>query len=54
VSEKSGLLLQDEAPITELEEFRNLVAEGQERGFLTFEQIAGWLEEVEVTREQLQ
>jgi RNA polymerase primary sigma factor len=54
VSEEAIVLLADEAPITELEELRPLIAEGQERGFLTFEQIAGCLEEVEVTKEQMQ
>ncbi len=49
-----ALLLSDEAPIVELDELRPLIAEGQERGFLTFEQIAGCLEEVEVTKEQVQ
>jgi RNA polymerase primary sigma factor len=48
------MLLADEAPIHELDELRPLIAEAQERGFLTFEQIAGTLEEVEVTKEQLQ
>jgi RNA polymerase primary sigma factor len=47
-------LLSDEAPISELDEFRGLIAEGQERGFLTFEQIAACLEEFEVTKEQVQ
>jgi RNA polymerase primary sigma factor len=47
-------LLSDEAPISELDEFRGLIAEGQERGFLTFEQIATCLEEFEVTKEQVQ
>ncbi len=42
-----------EAPITELEELRPLIAEGVERGQLTFEQIARCLEEVEVTKEQV-
>ena len=54
MNEKSSLLLADEAPIAELEEFRSLIADGQERGFLTFEQIAASLEEVEVTKEQVQ
>jgi RNA polymerase primary sigma factor len=54
VSEKSSVLLADDAPIAELEEFRNLISDGQERGFLTFEQIAASLEEVEVTKEQVQ
>src|ERR671917_591325 len=48
------MLLADEAPIHELEELRPLIAEAQDRGFLTFEQIATALEEVEVTKEQLQ
>jgi RNA polymerase primary sigma factor len=46
-------LLADEAPIAEMDEFRGLIQEGQERGFLTFDQIAACLEEVEVTKEQL-
>ena len=44
----------EEAPISELDELRPLITEGQERGFLTFEQIAACLEEVEVTKEQVQ
>jgi RNA polymerase primary sigma factor len=54
VSEKTIALLSDEAPITELEELRPLIAEGQERGFLTFDEIASCLEEVDVTKEQVQ
>jgi RNA polymerase primary sigma factor len=46
--------LTDEAPIVELDELRPLIAEGHERGFLTFAQIESCLEEVEVTKEQLQ
>ncbi len=53
MSEEAIVLLADDAPIAELDELRPLIAEGQERGFLTFEQIAGCLEEVEVTKEQL-
>jgi RNA polymerase primary sigma factor len=49
-----GSILGDEAPVTELDEFRPLIAEGHERGFLTFEQIAVCLEESEVTKEQIQ
>jgi RNA polymerase primary sigma factor len=48
------VLLGDEEPVAELDEFRDLIAEGQERGFLTFERIAACLEEVEVTKEQVQ
>ena len=54
MSTKTEVLLADEAPIWEMEELRQLVADGQERGFLTFEQIATCLEEVEVTKEQVQ
>ncbi|HET9721296.1 MAG TPA: RNA polymerase sigma factor RpoD [Solirubrobacteraceae bacterium] len=54
MTDKAIVLLADEAPVAELDEFRGLIAEGQERGFLTFEQIASCLEEVEVTKEQVQ
>jgi RNA polymerase primary sigma factor len=49
-----AILLRDEAPIAELEELRQLIADGQERGFLTFEEVATCLDEVEVTKEQIQ
>ena len=42
-----------EQPFAELEELRGLIALGRERGYLTFEQIAATLEEVEVTKEQV-
>ena len=42
-----------ENPIAEIEELRGLVALGRERGYLTFEQIASTLEEVEITKEQV-
>jgi RNA polymerase primary sigma factor len=42
-----------EARFMEVEELRNLAAEGRERGILTFEEIAACLEEVEVTKEQI-
>jgi RNA polymerase primary sigma factor len=54
VSDKSTILLSDDAPIAELEELRPLIAEGQERGFLTIDEIQTWLEESEVTKEQVQ
>jgi RNA polymerase primary sigma factor len=53
LSTKTDVLLADEAPIAELDELRALIQEGQERGFLTIEQITTTLEEVEVTKEQL-
>ncbi len=43
----------EEVPFGESEELRGLIAEGTERGFLTFEEIASTLEEVEVTKEQV-
>jgi RNA polymerase primary sigma factor len=49
-----GLLTPEpEAPFLEVEELRTLLAEGRERGFLTFEEIAACLEEVDVTKEQV-
>jgi RNA polymerase primary sigma factor len=50
---KTEALLASDAPIFEIEELRPLILEGQERGFLTFEQITSCLEEVEVTKEQV-
>jgi RNA polymerase primary sigma factor len=48
-------LNQDSAdqPLANSEELRGLIALGRERGYLTFEQIAATLEEVEVTKEQV-
>ncbi|HYB27732.1 MAG TPA: RNA polymerase sigma factor RpoD [Solirubrobacteraceae bacterium] len=54
MSDKSTILLSDDAPIAELEELRPLIAEGQERGYLTIDEIQTWLEESEVTKEQVQ
>jgi RNA polymerase primary sigma factor len=53
VRDKQEGLLADEAPIHELDELQGLIAEGQERGFLTIEEITTCLEEVEVTKEQI-
>jgi RNA polymerase primary sigma factor len=50
---KTQALLEGEPSITEIDELRPLIAEGQERGFLTFDQLARCLEEVEVTKEQV-
>jgi RNA polymerase primary sigma factor len=43
----------DEQPFAEPEELRGLIALGRERGYLTYEQIATTLTEVEVTKEQI-
>jgi RNA polymerase primary sigma factor len=40
-------------PFADSEELRGLISLGRERGYLTFEQIAATLEEVEVTKEQV-
>jgi RNA polymerase primary sigma factor len=49
-----GLLTpESDGPFLEVEELRALLAEGRERGYLTFEEIAACLEEVEVTKEQV-
>ena len=48
------VLLSDETPIVELDELRPMIAAGQERGYLTFAEIETCLEEVEVTKEQVQ
>jgi RNA polymerase primary sigma factor len=43
----------DEQTFVESDELQGLIAEGTERGYLTFEEIASTLEEVEVTKEQV-
>jgi RNA polymerase primary sigma factor len=43
----------EEQPFGDSEELRGLIAQGTERGYLTFEEIASTLEEVEVTKEQI-
>jgi RNA polymerase primary sigma factor len=45
---------EEDAPFAEIEELQALVTEARERGFLSFEEIAACLEEVEVTKEQVQ
>ena len=42
-----------DAPFLEVDELRNLAADGRERGYLTYEEIASCLDEVEVTKEQV-
>jgi RNA polymerase primary sigma factor len=52
----SAALLEErsETAVLEVEELRNLVSEGRERGYLTYEEIAACLEEADVTKEQVQ
>ena len=42
-----------EQPFADSDELRRLIGEGTERGYLTFEEIASTLEEVEVDKEQV-
>ncbi len=49
VMERDG----EQSPVAEIEELRGLITLGRERGYLTFEQIAATLEEVEITKEQV-
>ena len=42
-----------EQPFIESDELQGLIARGREQGYLTFEQIASTLEEVDVTKEQV-
>ncbi len=48
------VLLSDETPIAELDELRPLIAAAHERGFVRFADVEACLEEVEVTKEQVQ
>jgi RNA polymerase primary sigma factor len=43
-----------EAIVGDSDELRGLISQGREQGYLTFEAIAATLEEVEVTKEQVQ
>ena len=40
--------------LPDVEELHKLVTEGQEKGFLTYDEIANALEEVELTKEQIE
>jgi RNA polymerase primary sigma factor len=53
VSSRDEGLLVDRTPSGELEELKELLAEGQERGFLTQEEIAARLEDVDVSEDQV-
>jgi RNA polymerase primary sigma factor len=48
-----GAAVADAQPLEGSEELSGLIAKGTERGYLTFEEIASTLEEVEVTKEQV-
>jgi RNA polymerase primary sigma factor len=50
---KTEVLLGEESSVTEMDELRPLIVEGQERGHLTIDRITSFLEEVEITKEQV-
>jgi RNA polymerase primary sigma factor len=52
-AQRGGNADRGDAPLPDSDELRALIAQGQERGYLTFEEISGTLEEVEVTKEQV-
>jgi RNA polymerase primary sigma factor len=53
LADASVTALLAEMPFGEVEELRNVVAEGRERGYLTPEEIAAPLEDADPTREQI-
>jgi RNA polymerase primary sigma factor len=48
------LLTVEVSPLPEVEELQKLVADGQEKGFLTYDEIVTGIEEVELTKEQVE
>jgi RNA polymerase primary sigma factor len=53
-SKQDGVLLERaEGSVAEIEELRPLLAESRERGYVSFDELASSLEEVDVTKEQL-
>jgi RNA polymerase primary sigma factor len=52
--ESRGLLLTVDISLPDVEELHKLVQQGQEKGFLTYDEIVGGLEEVELTKEQVE
>ncbi len=51
--EDAALLEPPDGSLAEIDELRRLLAEGSERGFLTFQEIAACLENVDVSKEQV-
>ena len=47
-------MLKVEISLPEIEELQKLVTEGQEKGFLTYDEIVAGLEEVDLTKEQVE
>jgi RNA polymerase primary sigma factor len=51
---QEGVVESGEGSLPDSEDLRALITQGRERGYLTFEEISATLEEVEVTKEQVQ
>ena len=47
-------MLSVEIALPEIEELHKLIEQGQEKGFLTYDEIVNALEDVELTKEQLE
>src|SRR4029450_12972043 len=52
--ESRGLVLTVDIALPEVEELQKLVQTGVERGFLTYDEIVAGLEDVELTKEQVE
>ena len=52
--EKKGFMLSVEIALPDVEELHKLIEQGQEKGFLTYDEIVNALEDVELTKEQLE
>ena len=52
-AKEDALLEPPEGSLADIDELRRLLAEGSERGYLTFQEIAACLESVEVSKEQV-
>ena len=47
-------MLQVDISVPDVEELQRLVADGQDKGFLTYDEIVAGLEDVELTKEQVE
>jgi RNA polymerase primary sigma factor len=53
-TEKKGFMLSVEIALPDVEELHKLIEQGQEKGFLTYDEIVSAVEDVELTKEQLE
>src|SRR3989475_2954223 len=54
VTRKARSMLTVDISLPDIEELQKLVTEGQEKGFLTYDEIVAGLEEVDLTKEQVE